>query len=121
MATPEIAVPPLSPKDLTKQEEALKEIGEMMRSLEELGASYERGRGELTVLAGIGLALALILTGGEDHALAGTFDADAVPEDWWVIGETRAGEPAVLVDDVAWSGDETGWDHFAGRLTHPQR
>src|SRR5204863_6345081 len=27
MATPEIAVPPLSPKELTKQEQALKEIG----------------------------------------------------------------------------------------------
>lgn len=43
-----------------KIEEALKEIGEMMRSLEELGASYERGRGELTVLAGIGLSVAAI-------------------------------------------------------------
>ena len=65
--------------------------------------------------------LALILTGGEDHALAGTFDADSVPDDWWVIGETRAGEPAVLVDDAAWDGDETGWDHFAGRLGKGQR
>ncbi len=41
-------------------EEALQSIGEMMRSLEELGASYEKGRGQLTVLAGIGLSVAAI-------------------------------------------------------------
>jgi signal transduction histidine kinase len=43
-----------------KIEEALTSIGEMMRSLEELGASYRKGRTELTVLAGIGLSVAAV-------------------------------------------------------------
>lgn len=43
-----------------KIEEALTSIGEMMRSLEELGASYQKGRTELTVLAGIGLSVAAV-------------------------------------------------------------
>lgn len=43
-----------------KIEEALSSIGEMMRSLEELGASYQKGRTELTVLAGIGLSVAAV-------------------------------------------------------------
>lgn len=43
-----------------KIEEALASIGEMMRSLEELGASYQKGRSELTVLAGIGLSVAAV-------------------------------------------------------------
>lgn len=64
--------------------------------------------------------LALILTGGEDHALVGTFDPGAVPTEWWVVGETRAGAPAVLVDDAAWDG-EAGWDHFAPRLAAGRR
>lgn len=58
--------------------------------------------------------LTLILTGGEDHALVGTFPPDAVPADWWVVGEVLPGAPAVLVDGVARDGD-AGWDHFAAR------
>lgn len=41
-------------------EEALTNIGEMMRGLEDLGASYNRAKTEMTVLAGIGLSVASI-------------------------------------------------------------
>ncbi len=57
----------------------------------------------------------LILTGGEDHALAATFAADAVPDGWTVIGTVTApGEagPVVTVDGAAWEGGR-GWDHYA--------
>jgi thiamine-monophosphate kinase len=59
---------------------------------------------------------ALLLTGGEDHALAAVFgSAEAVPKGWRVIGRTRAvgpdEQPAVLVDGAAWQGP-AGWDHF---------
>jgi thiamine-monophosphate kinase len=62
---------------------------------------------------------ALLLAGGEDHALAAVFaSADAVPEGWRVIGRTRAvgaeEEPGVLVDGEVWQG-ATGWDHFGDR------
>lgn len=52
-----------------------------------------------------------ILTGGEDHALAATFPADArLPEGWRRIGEvTDSG--AVTVDGQAWEGAR-GWTHF---------
>ncbi len=62
---------------------------------------------------------ALLLTGGEDHALAAVFaSAEAVPEGWRVVGRTRAvgpdEEPGVLVDGAAWEGP-AGWDHFGGQ------
>ncbi|MGO7121504.1 ATP-binding protein [Rhizobium johnstonii] len=41
-------------------DEAMNEIGELMRGLEAMGESYERGRMEMTVLAGIGLSVASI-------------------------------------------------------------
>src|SRR5690606_28074205 len=50
----------------------------------------------------------LVLTGGEDHALAATFAAGDVPEGWTVIGEVSSGAPAVTVDGQEWAGD-TGW------------
>lgn len=56
--------------------------------------------------------LRLMLTGGEDHALAGCFDAGRVPEGWRVIGSVREGA-GVLVDGAEWEGSE-GWDHFGG-------
>ncbi|HVK36763.1 MAG TPA: thiamine-phosphate kinase [Microlunatus sp.] len=60
----------------------------------------------------------MLLTGGEDHALAACFpDAGAVPDGWRVIGRTRAvaegGTAGVLVDGSVWEGP-TGWDHFGG-------
>jgi thiamine-monophosphate kinase len=58
----------------------------------------------------------MILTGGEDHALAATFPtAAAVPEGWRVVGHVRDlgqdEEPRVLVDGAEWAGTP-GWDHF---------
>lgn len=41
-------------------DQALTGIGEMMRGLEDLGASYNRAKTEMTVLAGIGLSVASI-------------------------------------------------------------
>ena len=58
-------------------------------------------------------ALAWVLTGGEDHALAATFPPGvALPARWTVIGEVRQGK-GVLVDGEAWAG-AAGWDHFTG-------
>lgn len=61
---------------------------------------------------------ALLLTGGEDHALAATFpDVGAVPEGWRVVGAVLGlsdEQPAqVLVDGDPWPA-EGGFDHFAG-------
>jgi thiamine-monophosphate kinase len=59
-------------------------------------------------------ALAWVLTGGEDHALAATFPpGTALPSRWTVIGEVHegAGHGGVLVDRRAWAGS-AGWDHF---------
>lgn len=55
--------------------------------------------------------LGFLLTGGEDHALAACFAADAVPQGWSVIGRVSAGE-GVTVDGSVWEGT-TGFDHFA--------
>ena len=61
---------------------------------------------------------ALVLTGGEDHALAATFDHDAIlPEGWRSIGRVRAtddDQPTVLVDAASWASD-AGFDHFRSR------
>lgn len=61
---------------------------------------------------------ALLLTGGEDHALAACFpSAAAVPDGWRIVGRTRAmlepELPGVLVDGATWEG-AAGWDHFGG-------
>ena len=57
----------------------------------------------------------LILTGGEDHALAATFAATSpLPEGWFPIGSVRASGPdgpRVLLDGVTWES-ATGFDHF---------
>lgn len=57
---------------------------------------------------------AWLFTGGEDHALAATFPADAtLPDGWRVVGAVRAAgdRSQVLVDGLPWDGP-TGWDHF---------
>ena len=63
-------------------------------------------------------ALAWVLTGGEDHALAATFPpSTALPSRWTVIGEVQTGpgsEYSVLVDGQPWVGSG-GWDHFTDR------
>jgi thiamine-monophosphate kinase len=61
-------------------------------------------------------ALAWVLSGGEDHALAATFPAGtALPPRWTVIGGVREspGPPGVLVDGRPYQG-QAGWDHFRG-------
>lgn len=58
----------------------------------------------------------LMLTGGEDHALAATFPATVdPPAGWTVIGQATACAepevPSVWVDGARWAG-AGGWDHF---------
>ena len=58
-------------------------------------------------------ALAWVLTGGEDHALAATFPPGTVlPPRWDLIGTVREGD-GVTVDGQPWAGS-AGWDHFRG-------
>jgi thiamine-monophosphate kinase len=61
--------------------------------------------------------LGWVLTGGEDHAMAATFPADAaLPADWRVIGTVRSGS-GVTVDGQAHAGP-SGWKHFLSQGTH---
>lgn len=57
----------------------------------------------------------LLLTGGEDHALAATFPPGSVPAGWrtvgWVLDAAAGTTPEVLVDGAPWS-DAGGFDHF---------
>ncbi|MFI5537903.1 thiamine-phosphate kinase [Nocardia sp. NPDC051900] len=54
-----------------------------------------------------------ILTGGEDHAFAGTWAPDgALPPGWVAIGRVLAGR-GLTVDGVAQTGD-VGWESFRG-------
>ncbi|MEX0426487.1 thiamine-phosphate kinase [Nocardioides sp. DS6] len=58
--------------------------------------------------------LTFVLGGGDDHALLGTFPADAaLPEGWTVIGAVgeRTDGPLVTVDGEEYDGP-TGWTHF---------
>jgi thiamine-monophosphate kinase len=58
-------------------------------------------------------ALAWVLAGGEDHALAATFrPGTPLPPRWTVVGMVRDGQ-GVLVDGREWAGS-AGWDHFRG-------
>ena len=52
----------------------------------------------------------LVLSGGEDHALAACFPGP-VPEGWRVIGAVREGRPGVVVDGRQWTGP-AGWQSF---------
>jgi thiamine-monophosphate kinase len=55
--------------------------------------------------------VALVLGGGDDHALLATFAAGtALPEGWTVIGAVAAGE-GVTVDGAPYDGP-AGWTHF---------
>jgi len=53
---------------------------------------------------------ALVLAGGEDHALVGCFP-DSPPPGWRVVGTVRAGAGLVLLDGAPWSGP-AGWQSF---------
>ncbi len=75
------------------------------------------------VAAAIGIdPLSFVLTGGEDHALAGTFGPDvALPTHWRVVGrvcesaelpdEVQQSAPPVTVDGAEYAGP-AGHDHF---------
>lgn len=60
--------------------------------------------------------LRFVLTGGEDHALAATFEAGKVPAEWEVVGQVIEPDPEqgpqVLVDGRSWD-DSASWTHFA--------
>ncbi len=53
---------------------------------------------------------ALVLGGGEDHALVACFP-DVPPPGWRVIGSVREGPSRVLVDGRSWSGP-SGWQSY---------
>ena len=80
--------------------------------------SLDVDEAQKTVAAAIGGGdpLNYILTGGDDHALLGTFAGSDVPEGWTVIGRVLPLEPdagaSVTVDGKVWSGDAGGWRHF---------
>ncbi|GAA3197090.1 thiamine-phosphate kinase [Actinocorallia longicatena] len=51
-----------------------------------------------------------LLTGGEDHAFAGTFPAEAaLPAEWRVVGRVTRGAGVTVDGNVPGRG---GWDHF---------
>src|SRR6266704_1462639 len=61
------------------------------------------------------LALAWVLTGGEDHSLAAAFPAGTrLPPRWNVIGTVAEGH-GVNVDGLPWA-QAPGWDHFSSLL-----
>jgi len=58
--------------------------------------------------------LGLVLAGGDDHALVGTFPFGEVPQTWTVIGRVEpldGRDAGVLVDGETWLGG-SGWTHF---------
>jgi thiamine-monophosphate kinase len=69
------------------------------------------------VLVEVGAALGVdplswVLAGGEDHALAATFPADArLPDGFVVVGVVGEGDPGVTVDGRPYGG-VGGFDHF---------
>ena len=86
--------------------------------------AFDVDEAQTTVAAAIGGGdpLTYILTGGEDHALFGTFpDLDVVPAGWTVVGrvtepaasEGGTPEPIVTVAGKLWDADApSGWTHF---------
>ena len=77
-------------------------------------SSFEVAEPQKAVAAAIGGGDPLVfqLTGGDDHALVGSFDPGDVPVGWRVIGRVQSGEPDVLVDGAPWAGETAGWQHF---------
>lgn len=96
----------------------LADLGHIARAsgvtLDVATAALEIAEPQKAVAAAIGGGDPLLfqLTGGDDHALVGAFDADRVPAGWRVIGRVLAGGPQVLVDGAEWDGPTTGWQHF---------
>jgi thiamine-monophosphate kinase len=61
-------------------------------------------------------ALSFVLSGGEDHALVGTFEPADVPDGWTVIGSVAEGNQNLPAGTVTVDGGpytaRTGWGHF---------
>ncbi|MFV0408019.1 MAG: thiamine-phosphate kinase [Propioniciclava sp.] len=80
--------------------------------------AFDVDEAQRTVAAAIGGGdpLTFILTGGEDHALVGTFGPGTpLPAGWRPLGrvEPVASAPMVTVDGAAWDADTPpGWQHF---------
>ena len=91
--------------------EGLQAVARFFLGRTERGSGPGHARAQTRVAQTL-MALAWVLTGGEDHALAATFPrGTALPPRWDVIGMVREGD-GVLVDDQAWAGS-AGWDHFS--------
>jgi thiamine-monophosphate kinase len=96
----------------------LADLGHVARAsgvtLDVATSAFEVAEPQKAVAAAIGGGDPLVfqLTGGDDHALVGAFDADRVPDGWRVIGRVLEGDPRVLVDGHEWDGPAAGWQHF---------
>jgi thiamine-monophosphate kinase len=75
---------------------------------------FEIAEPQQAVAAALGGGNPLVyqLTGGEDHALVGSFPAGRVPAGWTVIGRVVDGPAEVLVDGVVPDFGAPGWQHF---------
>lgn len=90
------------------------EVGIDVRS-----AAFELAEPMRAVGAALGVdPMQFVLGGGEDHAIAATFPADArLPAGFVEIGTVAAAAPdgpTVTVDGAAYDGP-TGWDHYPSR------
>lgn len=77
-------------------------------------ASFEIAEPQQAVAAALGGGDPLVyqLTGGEDHALVGSFPPGRVPLGWTVIGQVVAGPAQVLLDGAVPDFGTDGWQHF---------
>lgn len=97
----------------------LADLGHVARAsgvvLDLTSAAFEIAEPQQLVAAALGGGdpLSFQLTGGDDHALVGTFAPGAVPDGWRVIGQVLAGTSEVLVDGAPWEGESGGWRHFS--------
>jgi thiamine-monophosphate kinase len=94
---------------------ALRPGDRLIAAARAVAASRRHASGDRTGLAtrpADDLALAWVLTGGEDHSLAATFSAGTrLPPRWRVIGTVAEGH-GVVVDGQPWA-EPPGWDHFS--------
>ena len=94
---------------------ALRPGDRLIAAARAVAASRRHASGDRTGLAtrpADDLALAWVLTGGEDHSLAATFSAGTrLPPRWKVIGTVAEGH-GVVVDGQPWA-EPPGWDHFS--------
>jgi thiamine-monophosphate kinase len=75
---------------------------------------FEIAEPQQAVAAALGGGNPLVyqLTGGEDHALVGSFPPGRIPSGWTVIGRVADGPAQVLLDGVVPDFGAPGWQHF---------